>query len=156
MASISPRPSKGSPRKFRTCYFTAKTSRGGENRIPRRDRPPEAESGIVYFQRNFRDYLLDYMSATECPTCHGQRLRPESLAVKVNGMSIAEFTALPIARALETARKIKLTGRDETIAGRILHEIIERLEFLSAVGLGYLSLGRSAATLSGGDLPSDK
>ena len=49
-------------------------------------------------------------------------------------MSIAEFTALPIARALETARKIKLTGRDETIAGRILHEIIERLEFLSAVG----------------------
>ena len=91
------------------------------------------------------------MSATECPTCHGQRLRPESLAVKVNGMSIAEFTALPIARALETARKIKLTGRDETIAGRILHEIIERLEFLNAVGLGYLSLGRSAATLSGGE-----
>ncbi|MFZ3339963.1 MAG: excinuclease ABC subunit UvrA [Terriglobales bacterium] len=99
----------------------------------------------------YREYLLDYMSATECPTCHGQRLRPESLAVKVNGMSIAEFTALPIARALETARKIKLTGRDETIAGRILHEIIERLEFLSAVGLGYLSLGRSAATLSGGE-----
>ncbi|MGA9352190.1 MAG: excinuclease ABC subunit A, partial [Terriglobales bacterium] len=99
----------------------------------------------------YRDYLLDYMSATECPTCHGQRLRPESLAVKVNGMSIAEFTALPIARALETARKIKLTGRDETIAGRILHEIIERLEFLNAVGLGYLSLGRSAATLSGGE-----
>ncbi len=100
---------------------------------------------------NYREYLLDYMSATECPTCRGQRLRPESLAVKVNGMSIAEFTALPIARALETARKIKLTGRDETIAGRILHEIIERLEFLSAVGLGYLSLGRSAATLSGGE-----
>ncbi len=75
----------------------------------------------------YREYLLDYMSATECPTCHGARLRPESLAVKVNGMSIAEFTALPIARALETARKIKLTGRDETIAGRILHEIIERL-----------------------------
>src|ERR1700723_282186 len=100
---------------------------------------------------NYRDYLLDYMSATECPTCHGQRLRPESLAVKVNGMSIAEFTALPIARALETARKIKLAGREATIAGRVMHEIIERLEFLSAVGLGYLSLGRSAATLSGGE-----
>ncbi|MGA8297952.1 MAG: excinuclease ABC subunit UvrA [Terriglobales bacterium] len=99
----------------------------------------------------YREYLLDYMSATECPTCHGARLRPESLAVKVNGMSISEFTDLPIARSLETARKIKLTGRDETIAGRILHEIIERLEFLHAVGLGYLSLGRSAATLSGGE-----
>jgi len=99
----------------------------------------------------YRDYLLDYMSATECPSCHGARLRPESLAVKVNGMSIAEFTDLPIARALETARKIRLTGRDEAIAGRILHEIIERLEFLNAVGLGYLSLGRSAATLSGGE-----
>ncbi|HVM91649.1 MAG TPA: excinuclease ABC subunit UvrA, partial [Terriglobales bacterium] len=99
----------------------------------------------------YRDYLLDYMSATECPSCHGARLRPESLAVKVNGMSIAEFTDLPIARALETARKIRLTGRDETIAGRILHEILERLEFLAAVGLGYLSLGRSAATLSGGE-----
>jgi excinuclease ABC subunit A len=99
----------------------------------------------------YRDYLLDYMSATECPACHGARLRPESLAVKVGGMSIAEFTALPIARALETARKIKLTGRDETIAGRVLHEIVERLEFLNQVGLGYLSLGRSAATLSGGE-----
>ena len=99
----------------------------------------------------YREYLLDFMSATECPTCGGQRLRPESLAVKVNGMSIADFTALPIARALETARKIKLTGREETIAGRILHEIVERLEFLYAVGLGYLSLGRSAATISGGE-----
>ena len=99
----------------------------------------------------YREYLLDFMSATECPTCRGQRLRPESLAVKVNGMSIADFTSLPISRALETARKIKLNGREETIAGRILHEIIERLEFLNAVGLGYLSLGRSAATLSGGE-----
>ena len=80
------------------------------------------------------------MSATECAACHGQRLRAESLAVKVNGMSIAEFTALPIARALETARKIKLTGREQTIAGRVVHEITERLQFLYDVGLGYLSL----------------
>jgi len=99
----------------------------------------------------YREYLLDYMSATECPTCHGQRLRPESLAVKVNGMSIADFTALPIARSLDAARKIKLAGREATIASRIVHEIVERLEFLNAVGLGYLSLGRSAATLSGGE-----
>jgi excinuclease ABC subunit A len=99
----------------------------------------------------YREYLLDFMSATECSVCQGKRLRPESLAVKVNGMSIADFTTLPIARALEAARKIQLTGRELTIAGRIAHEITERLEFLHNVGLGYLSLGRSAATLSGGE-----
>ncbi len=100
---------------------------------------------------NYRDYLLDYMSATECPVCHGERLRAESLAVKVNGMSIAEFTALPIARSLDTARKITLAGREKAIAGRLVHEITERLQFLYDVGLGYLSLSRSAATLSGGE-----
>jgi len=99
----------------------------------------------------YRDYLLDYMSATECPVCHGQRLRPESLAVKVNGMSIADFTAMSVTRSLEVARKIELTGREEIIAGRIMHEIVERLQFLDAVGLGYISLDRSAATLSGGE-----
>ena len=99
----------------------------------------------------YREYLLDYMSATECPVCHGKRLRPESLAVKVNGMSIADFTGLPVSRSLDTARKIKLSGRDETVAGRIVHEITERLQFLNAVGLGYISLDRSAATLSGGE-----
>jgi len=99
----------------------------------------------------YREYLLDFMSATECSVCHGKRLRPESLAVKVNGMSIADFTSLPISRAFEAARKIKLTGRELTIAGRIVHEITERLQFLYDVGLGYLSLGRSAATLSGGE-----
>ncbi len=99
----------------------------------------------------YREYLLDFMSSTECSVCHGKRLRPESLAVKVNGMSIADFTSLPIARALDAARSIRLTGRELTIAGRIAHEITERLEFLHNVGLGYLSLGRSAATLSGGE-----
>jgi excinuclease ABC subunit A len=99
----------------------------------------------------YRDFLLDYMSATECPACHGQRLRPESLAVKVNGLSIADFTELPVSRSLELARKIKLTGREAAIAGRVVHEIVERLQFLNAVGLGYISLDRSAATLSGGE-----
>jgi len=99
----------------------------------------------------YREYLLDYMSATECPACQGRRLRPESLAVKVNGMSIADFTALPLARALEVAKKITLGGREEMIAGRLVHEIVERLQFLNAVGLGYISLNRSAATLSGGE-----
>ncbi|HEY7095237.1 MAG TPA: excinuclease ABC subunit UvrA [Terriglobales bacterium] len=99
----------------------------------------------------YREYLLDYMSATECPACHGKRLRPESLGVKVNGMSIADFTSLPVSRALQVARKITLTGREQIIAGRIVHEIVERLQFLDAVGLGYISLARSAATLSGGE-----
>jgi excinuclease ABC subunit A len=99
----------------------------------------------------YREFLLDYMSATQCPVCQGKRLRPESLAVKVNGMSIADFTMLPVSRAVETARKIKLNGREAMIAGRIVHEIVERLQFLDAVGLGYISLERSAATLSGGE-----
>ncbi len=116
--------------------------------------------GIVTYLKNameesssegYRDFLMDYMSATECPACHGKRLRPESLAVKVNGLSIADFTALPISQALEAAKKIQLSGREAIIAGRIVHEIVERLQFLSAVGLGYLSLNRSAATLSGGE-----
>jgi len=99
----------------------------------------------------YREWLLDFMSATECPACHGKRLRPESLAVKVNGISIADFTGLPVSRALEVAQKIKLTGREQLIAARIVHEIVERLQFLNAVGLGYISLDRSAATLSGGE-----
>jgi excinuclease ABC subunit A len=99
----------------------------------------------------YREFLLDYMSATKCPACQGRRLRSESLAVQVNGMSIADFTALPVSKALETARKIKLNGREAIIAGRIVHEIVERLQFLDAVGLGYISLERSAATLSGGE-----
>src|SRR5438094_44841 len=100
---------------------------------------------------NYRDWLMEHMSATECPACHGKRLRPESLAVQVEGVSIADFTAMPVSRALEKARSIKLAGRELQIAGRIMHEIVERLQFLNAVGLGYISLDRSAATLSGGE-----
>ena len=99
----------------------------------------------------YRDWLMDHMSATECPACHGKRLRPESLAVKVNGMSIADFTAMPVARSLAVAQGIKLAGREAAIAGRVMHEVVERLQFLNAVGLGYISLDRSAATLSGGE-----
>ena len=99
----------------------------------------------------YRDWLMDFMSATQCPACHGKRLRPESLAVKVNGMSIADFTALPVSRGWEAAKKITLTAREAVIAGRLVHEIVERLQFLNAVGLGYIALDRSAATLSGGE-----
>jgi excinuclease ABC subunit A len=99
----------------------------------------------------YREYMMQYMSATICPVCKGRRLRPESLAVTVNNASIADFTALPLERALTAARSMNFTGRDRIIADRLQREIIERLEFLNAVGLGYLALDRSAATLSGGE-----
>jgi excinuclease ABC subunit A len=99
----------------------------------------------------YREYMMQYMSATLCPVCKGRRLRPESLAVTVNSASIADFTALPLERALTAARNMNFTGRDRIIADRLQREIIERLEFLNAVGLGYLALDRSAATLSGGE-----
>src|SRR5882757_9991723 len=100
---------------------------------------------------SYREWMLGYMSATTCQVCRGKRLRAESIAVKVNGLSISDFTALPIARAVDVATKITLTERERLIAGRVLHEISERLQFLNAVGLGYISLDRSAATLSGGE-----
>jgi excinuclease ABC subunit A len=99
----------------------------------------------------YRDYMMNFMSATPCPTCRGKRLRPESLAVKINGMSIAEFTSLPLNRALLAAYEFKFTDREALLADRIRREVEERLEFLCAVGLSYLSLDRSASTLSGGE-----
>ena len=124
----------------------------------------------------YREYMMQYMSATECPRCHGRRLRPESLAVTLpladaamhppstrdetepieaadakRDASIADFTALSLERALQAARSMAFSGRERLIADRLQREIIERLEFLNAVGLCYISLDRSAATLSGGE-----
>ncbi|MGA2146085.1 MAG: excinuclease ABC subunit UvrA [Bryobacteraceae bacterium] len=99
----------------------------------------------------YREWISDYLSPVECPACHGKRLRPESLAVRVKNFSIAEFTSLPLARALTTVRNWEFAGRELEIVGRVVEEIRRRLEFLSAVGLDYLSLDRSAATLSGGE-----
>ena len=100
---------------------------------------------------SYREWLLNYMSATKCQTCKGRRLRPESLAVKINKMSIADFVALSVTRAIEAMSALKLSERENAIAGRVVREVRERLEFLHAVGLGYISLERSAATLSGGE-----
>lgn len=155
--------------------------------------PPRSEGarlgfhGIFRFLRDnmeetksetYREYMMGFMSASECPRCHGARLRPESLAVTLpvaaaaihppvtkeeddtepmenararRDISIADFTALSLERALAGARSLHFTGRDRLIADRLQREVIERLEFLNAVGLGYLSLSRSAATLSGGE-----
>ncbi len=181
--------------------------------------PPRSEAGRTGFHgifnylranledtksEGYREYMMQYMSATLCPRCDGKRLRPESLAVTIpvivatpdapsspgapsapgapsfassakggltnhppldfetqNGsphnssdateLSIADFTALPLDRALTSARGMNFIGRDRIIADRLQREIIERLEFLNAVGLGYLALNRSAVTLSGGE-----
>ena len=99
----------------------------------------------------YRDWLTEYMSPVECPACHGKRLRPAGLAVRVKNFSIAEFTELPISRALMTVRNWEFNERETQIAGRVVDEIRRRLEFLSAVGLDYLSLDRAAGTLSGGE-----
>jgi len=100
-----------------------------------------------------REWLTQYMSPSPCEACKERRLRPESLAVKIAGMSIADFTAQPLSQARASVDKMrgKLTLRQRQIAGRPLGEIAERIDFLLAVGLGYLSLDRSAATLSGGE-----
>jgi excinuclease ABC subunit A len=99
----------------------------------------------------YAELLMQYMSPVPCRECQGLRLKPASLAVRVKNVSIAELTAMPVARALETARAWQLGERETLIAGRIREEIENRLSFLLAVGLDYLSLHRSAATLSGGE-----
>ncbi len=91
------------------------------------------------------------ISPITCRACQGQRLQPESLAVRVNGHSIADYTRLPISAAISAFGKIGLNPREEIIAGRILKEIRDRLSFLQAVGLGYLTLDRTSASLSGGE-----
>ncbi|HWF09911.1 MAG TPA: excinuclease ABC subunit UvrA, partial [Bryobacteraceae bacterium] len=100
---------------------------------------------------DYREWLSDYMSPVTCAACNGKRLRPSSLAVRVRNISIADFAAMPISRALVTVRGWELAGREKDIAGRVVEEIERRLEFLDSVGLHYLSLERSAATLSGGE-----
>jgi excinuclease ABC subunit A len=95
--------------------------------------------------------LEPYRTLRECPTCHGQRLKPQSLAVRVKGRGIAQYVNLPISDALAVFESFELTEREALVAGRVLREIRERLRFLDDVGVGYLTLNRSAATLSGGE-----
>jgi excinuclease ABC subunit A len=101
----------------------------------------------------YREWLTEYMSPAPCTACKERRLRPESLAVKIGGLSISDFTALPLSDARLAVDKIRdgLTLRQRKIAGRALSEISDRIDFLLNVGLGYLTLSRSAATLSGGE-----
>jgi len=98
-----------------------------------------------------REKIEEYMSVRPCPACHGARLRPESLAVLVAGTAINEFCALSARNALEWLADVQLTETERHIARLVLREIEERLQFLENVGIGYLSMERAAATLSGGE-----
>ena len=99
----------------------------------------------------YREWLMEFMSATECPACKGKRLKPSSLAVKVKGVAIDEFTGTSLSRALSLIRSWEYGERELQVVGRVVEEIQNRLEFLKDVGLEYLSLDRSSATLSGGE-----
>ncbi|HEX2160381.1 MAG TPA: excinuclease ABC subunit UvrA, partial [Thermoleophilaceae bacterium] len=98
-----------------------------------------------------REKIEEYMSVRPCPECDGARLRPESLAVKVGGLGIHELTRMSARRTIEWFDELALTDTERQIARLILREIEERLRFLDNVGVGYLSLERAAATLSGGE-----
>ncbi len=108
----------------------------------RMENPPSEKTKIA---------LEDMIAPHPCPVCKGARLQPESLAVKVNGLGIGDYTMLPIDESVKKIDDIKLNAREGKIAGLVLKEIRDRLKFLTAVGLGYLTLDRASASLSGGE-----
>jgi excinuclease ABC subunit A len=98
-----------------------------------------------------REKIEEFMSVVPCPACHGSRLRPASRAVLVGGMAIHEYCALSVRSAMRWLDEVELTETERHIARLVLREIQERLRFLDDVGIGYLSMDRAAATLSGGE-----
>ncbi|MEG0484203.1 MAG: excinuclease ABC subunit UvrA, partial [Oscillospiraceae bacterium] len=98
-----------------------------------------------------KDEIQSFMTGVECPDCHGDRLKPTSLAVTVGDINISKFTQMSVREELDFINALALTEREHMIADGILKEIKERLGFLQSVGLDYLTLARNAATLSGGE-----
>jgi len=119
----------------------------------------EFEGIVTNLERRYRETqspgmradIEECMSETPCPACHGKRLKESALAVTVGGMNIADFSSLSVTEAMRFLDGLVLTEKEELIASRILKEIKARLGFLISVGLGYLTLSRAAATLSGGE-----
>jgi excinuclease ABC subunit A len=117
------------------------------------------EGVIPNLERRYRETESDWvkqeierlMMQKPCPACDGRRLKPEFLAVTVDGMSIADFTGMSVLQALHRVEKLTLTEREQFIARQVLKEVRERLGFLHDVGLDYLTLDRGATTLSGGE-----
>ena len=113
------------------------------NNLARRYR--ETESELV------REKIEEFMAERPCPECKGARLKPTSLAVTVGDKNIYEFTCMSVREALAFLRDLSLTPTERLIGGRVIKEVAERLSFLNDVGVGYLTLERASATLSGGE-----
>ena len=111
---------------------------------------PLLERGMQYGDM-WRDLLSRYLQSMDCPTCHGARLRPESLSVRVDGISIFDFCSMPVERALRWLNERTFDGRHSLVAEPLLKELNHRLSFMTNVGLDYISLGRTMTTLSGGE-----
>jgi excinuclease ABC subunit A len=116
---------------------------GLTNNLSRRYLETESESQRIKIEK--------MISSRPCRVCNGKRLRQESLAVKINSLSISDFCEKTIEEGIEWLRSLKLTEREKMIGERLIKEIIERLNFLKDVGLGYLTLDRKSSTLSGGE-----
>ena len=127
------------------AYEVRKPFEGVVSNLERRYKETESEWSREEIQR--------YMSATPCEACHGFRLKPEALAVKIDGLHIGEVSLLSVKAAIDWAQALpqKLDAKRNEIAHRILKEIVDRLAFLRDVGLDYLTLARASGTLSGGE-----
>jgi excinuclease ABC subunit A len=133
------------PRKVRDQILYGGNGKGFEGIIPNLRRRFDEASWSE------QEDLEVYRSLRPCPGCHGERLKPQSLAVKVKGRTVSEYVNLPISEVYDVFNRLELSERERLIAGRVLKEIQDRLTFLYEVGVGYLTLGRSATTLSGGE-----
>ena len=111
---------------------------------------PLLEKGMQYGEA-WREILARFRQSTDCPDCHGARLKPEALAVRVDDLNIAQFCSLSVERALQWLEGRHFDGRHALVAEPLLKELTHRLSFMRNVGLEYLSLGRAMATLSGGE-----
>src|SRR5215471_3552792 len=151
-------PFSGLPQRARDAFFY-----GSKDRILMRygayEYKAEWKGAVNYLTKRAEDMRSEaaitamdaLISPVNCQSCGGRRLQPSSLAVRVADLTISDYTALPISEAFKVVSAIKLNARDEKIAGLIFREIRDRLGFLQTVGLGYLTLDRPAASLSGGE-----
>ena len=152
-------------RKIRDLLFFGAVGARRSDEAPKKGKAKEAdpfgagfEGLIPNLRRRYeegswleQENLEPYRALRACPGCNGERLKPQSRAVRVKGRTISDYVALPISEAVRVFDTLELTDREALIANRILREIRDRIHFLNDVGVGYLTLGRSAATLSGGE-----